>query len=266
MLTGDTGVLRRSRHRPVPAGLVDEVGLIRTSESTFEGMVALQLQGYPVHQIRSTSPPTPATSCGETDPKGPCRPCSADEKEHTHEASLIGGGLVALALGLAQHLWPEPTPSLPTSGRWMTVSESAPGQPEHPACGRNPTSGRRTRTTALIPRSGARRQRSSGHRWSAHEEAYRRGPRGPRNQSDCNTGSPCRIVLGDAQSGRNRSTGCPRRHPVTDRRRGMAQYLNGSHWPGPRADHRSQLDRMQLNAFSGSGIHCYDRHRFRGRP
>ena len=81
---------------------------------------------------------------------------------------LIGGGLMALAIGVV--LTPSPEPSLPTNGGWTTASESASGQPEHIACNRNPINGQ-VRLMAADMRSGVHHQHSSGYQWLAHERS-----------------------------------------------------------------------------------------------
>ena len=163
---------------------VGEVSVMRASESTFEGMVTLQMQGYNTHQI-SVSTADGTASCGRPTP-GPWWPYSADEKEHTHEEVDLRG--TDGPRHRPWRLWPKPTPSLPTSGGWATASESAPGHLEHTAWRRKPISGR-TRLTAADTRSGS--TTCVSYRCSAHVDAARRGPRCPRPQPRNGTYGRC---------------------------------------------------------------------------
>ena len=90
-------------------------------------------------------------------------------------------------------------------------------------------------------------------------------PHRPCNRSNRGTGSPCRsswtmpnLVGTDLQGAQDAIQSLTQA--------GVAQHLNGSHRSGPRADRGSQLDRLQLDAFSGSGVHGHDRHRLWCRP
>ena len=121
----------------------------------------------------------------------------------------------------------------------------------------------RCRGIEPIQREGPRRvpsrlliSETSSHRW----------PRRHRDRVSASGTGSGGTVLDDARLGRNRPAGRSRRHPVADPRSGVAQHLNGSHREGPRADCRSQLDRLRLDSFTGSGVHGHDRDQFRRCP